>query len=85
MYINRKDRPLRRQRNEGRIPPVLEEREFYSPELRDIVFRIGHSETLYHRPDVETGPPEGKNFTADFSIRREEARRDLQKVPGKKL
>lgn len=53
---------------------------------RDIVFRIGHSETLYHRPGVETGPPEGKNFTADFSIRDAKKPGEIcRKFPGKKL
>lgn len=39
--------------------------------LYDIVVRIGHSETLYHRPGAERGPPEGKNFTTDFRLETE--------------
>lgn len=63
--------------------------EKYSPSRADIVFGIGHSETLYHRPTRTGAPPEGENFTADFRLETErEIRREIRRksfFPGKSL
>lgn len=55
-------------RGHGASKTDLEQCEGVFSKLYDIVFRIGHSETLYHRPGTERGSPEGKNFTTDFRL-----------------
>lgn len=53
-------------RRRGTSKTDLEECGGVFSKLYDIVFRIGHSETLYHRPGTERGLPKAKTLRQIF-------------------